>query len=373
MSRMLVEAVSLTRGIPHTPKCVLLVLATFAHHDGSQARPSQHTIADLMDLSPRSVRNGLAWLERNGYILPTGHDSGGRGCAVEYQISLAMLQNMAPRAAFSDDNPATDATFTPETRQNRTQNPARNDVNPANFAQNPARGAAQSGKNQKIESKERESAERAQRASASFVSSFENQKEARDQNPEQSIHTLLAPYDDNEWMALEGDAPLADERGVLLTLCAMTEEASPHRAWLQHVPTFLEAHATPDQLLIGFSMMREQFATMEHKPGVRKLAEHWDEWQSRAKAHIAKIIAEEAYFAEQQRRNLALEEAEERGREIRRAEQARRAALTPEERAQEDAENAAIEQAYKEQEARRHAERMAYMRAATAPRVVEVS
>lgn len=373
MSWILLERVALTRGIPAAQKSVLIVLAQHAHNDGTNARPSQERIAAFAGMTARNVRRCLASLEATGYIVPVLH-GGPQNHTVNYSIRLDMLADNADNmsafhspnsdnmSAFDEDNPDISAQKGGHFRHvRRTFSTDKADIL-----------SAESGKNHVMNQK-KESAERAQRASASFVSSFENQKEARDQNPEQSIHTLLAPYDDNEWMALEGDAPLADERGVLLTLCAMTEEASPHRAWLQHVPTFLEAHATPDQLLIGFSMMREQFATMEHKPGVRKLAEHWDEWQSRAKAHIAKIIAEEAYFAEQQRRNLALEEAEERGREIRRAEQARRAALTPEERAQEDAENAAIEQAYKEQEARRHAERMAYMRAATAPRVVEVS
>lgn len=378
MSRMVLEAVTLTRRIPHTPKCVLIALAAHARHDGSQARPSQQTIAELMDISPRSVRNGLAWLERNGYILPTGHDSGGRGCAVEYQISLAMLQNVAPHAAFHGDNPATDATFTPETRQNQTQNPARNDVNPANSAQNPAMVAAQSGKNQKKESKEEESAEHADDAEASRVllSFSSSHKKIESYAEAEEVATnggknLYAPFTDEEcdFFTREhlSEEPCWHERAVLyaLWLGSDTDADGPSRAWGQYAGIFLESGATPREIEVGYILLRQQAESQnwEHMPGVKYLAEHWDEWRSKAKRQNAEDDAYARYWDEQDRQRQREEEARQWQREARAAEQARRDALTPEERAAEDAAQAAAEEAARAVSERLHQERMAFMRA----------
>src|SRR5260221_2229338 len=94
MSYLVVDAVLLTFGIPQTPKAVLTALAQHAHHNGTHARPSQERIAKMMGLSERSTQRGLAWLEAHGLIVPTAHDSGGRGNAVEYAIRLERLQGI---------------------------------------------------------------------------------------------------------------------------------------------------------------------------------------------------------------------------------------------------------------------------------------
>lgn len=49
-------------------RLVLVVLADYAHEDGTKAFPSQETIARRVSLSPRTVRRCLKWLEDNGRI-----------------------------------------------------------------------------------------------------------------------------------------------------------------------------------------------------------------------------------------------------------------------------------------------------------------
>lgn len=263
MSRTLLESVTLLRGIPATQKAVLVVLAAHAWHDGTNARPSQQTIAEMSGLSARSVRNGLHDLEAAGRIVPEAYNGGGRGHAVQYTIRLDALGiNPATVAAFRPRNPAPDArkpgTDEPETRQN--------------MHVNPATVAAQSGKNHPLNQKE-ESRESADAPSSS--SSSEKNDESQTPEPEP-----------------EPDMPCQKEQDVLQAFCQATDVETPMRAWRQYAAIFLETHSTPAEITTGYRLMQRQFANYEHKPGIKSLAQHWDEWRSKAKSSLA---ADRAY------------------------------------------------------------------------------
>lgn len=375
MSRFLAEIIQHQVKLPARQKAVLMALAFPAHHDGTHAYPSQQTMANESGLSLRNVQRGLRELEAAGYIVPEAYNGGGRGHAVQYTIRLDVLGiNPATMADFSNTNPATMADFTAKPRQNERQTPPKQRLNPATMAY-------QSGRESEDVIKEEE--ERApSRASSSLSFEKKEKAETRDQSSERD---LLAPFTGAEIDTIvdpetgEANRPCETTRAVLWALWEASDNyegtgtKSPHRAWLQYVPIFLAAHATPDEIITGYHLMQNKYADMEHKPGVKKLAEYWDEWQSKAKAEMARDDAEIRRQEEDRQlfERLQREEAEARAceAEARAREQARRAAMTPEERAQEDAEIQRIAQEQAAAERQRWEERMAAMRQATAPRV----
>lgn len=265
MSFILSDAVRRTPDIPGIAKAVLRILADHAGNDGTHCYPSRERIADESGFCVRSVVTGLTWLKTHGYIIPVRNMHGGRGLAVEYHI---VVEKLSPLDIAAARNRAGDAPFSEKSVHERVhetpQKGARN-------AQKGASPAPQSGKNHPLNQKEES------RESADAPSSSSSEKNDESQTPEPEP---------------EPDMPCQKEQDVLQAFCQATDVETPMRAWRQYVGVFLETHSTPAEITTGYRLMQRQFANYEHKPGIKSLAQHWDEWRSKAKSSLA---ADRAY------------------------------------------------------------------------------
>lgn len=121
MSIRVMSEVWLTK-LPLTEKMVLLVIADHASDDGTEAWPSQATIAKKASVSIRTVQRSINSLVTKGYLWMQKGAGGSATCRDDrrphkYTINLATLRGdvettRKPRGDFRDDN---GATFTPTT------------------------------------------------------------------------------------------------------------------------------------------------------------------------------------------------------------------------------------------------------------------
>lgn len=74
-------------------RAILYALATYADRNGTNAFPSQATLADAAGVCARTVRRALRWLEDSGIIRRMGGRKSRRGRAViVWKIVLATLK-----------------------------------------------------------------------------------------------------------------------------------------------------------------------------------------------------------------------------------------------------------------------------------------
>lgn len=92
MSYSLTQKAIDTEGIPLAAKAVLVVLARHAKDDGTNKKcPSVQTIADKAGMCGKAARNGLRWLEGEGWIKAVGNKVGGRKQTTNYVILIGRL------------------------------------------------------------------------------------------------------------------------------------------------------------------------------------------------------------------------------------------------------------------------------------------
>ena len=111
--------------LPTTEKMVLLVIADHASDDGTEAWPSQATIAMKCSISVRTVQRSVNTLVRHGYIRLEKRAGGSVDCREDrrpnrYTIILSRLRgdNMPRRKSVANE-----VTLTPDTgRQSRPMN-----------------------------------------------------------------------------------------------------------------------------------------------------------------------------------------------------------------------------------------------------------
>ncbi|HEX9414438.1 MAG TPA: helix-turn-helix domain-containing protein [Ktedonobacterales bacterium] len=262
MSYLVVDAVLLTFGIPQTPKAVLTALAQHAHHNGTHARPSQERIAKMMGLSERSTQRGLAWLEAHGLIVPTAHDSGGRGNAVEYAIRLERLQGIRGEelnpAIVAGINGGTPANSTPKPRHIEGKTPPTRRLNLAIVA------------DQSVLESVRESGKR----------------ESPDGHDAANSAAVAVSLSHNKHIQAEAE-PEADREVGALIAALETHCAPARRSQRAETPQIaremLREGATPDMIRKRHKLLHEKWNTSTKAyiavtPHV--LWEHWDEVKS---------------------------------------------------------------------------------------------
>ena len=111
--------------LPTTEKMVLLVIADHASDDGTEAWPSQATIAKKCSISVRTVQRSVNTLVRHGYLRLEKRAGGSVDCREDrrpnrYTIILSRLRGdkMPPRKSVGNE-----VTLTPATgRQSRPMN-----------------------------------------------------------------------------------------------------------------------------------------------------------------------------------------------------------------------------------------------------------
>lgn len=111
--------------LPTVEKMVFLVIADHANDEGTQAYPSQATIAAKASISIRTVQRAVNTLCAQGYIRMFKHAGGSADCREDrrphlYQINLNALRGDTVTRRTSDANGATMATSTG--RQSRPMN-----------------------------------------------------------------------------------------------------------------------------------------------------------------------------------------------------------------------------------------------------------
>ena len=103
--------------LPITEKMVLLVIADHASDDGTEAWPSQATIAKKASISIRTVQRCVNSLQSQGFLRMEKHAGGSKNCREDrrphrYTINLTMLRDGAMTPRQPDTNGATPATDT---------------------------------------------------------------------------------------------------------------------------------------------------------------------------------------------------------------------------------------------------------------------
>jgi Helix-turn-helix domain len=103
--------------LPITEKMVLLVIADHASDDGTEAWPSQATIAKKASISIRTVQRCVNSLQSQGFLRMEKHAGGSKNCREDrrphrYTINLTMLRDGAVTPRQADTNGATPATDT---------------------------------------------------------------------------------------------------------------------------------------------------------------------------------------------------------------------------------------------------------------------
>ena len=121
MSIRLMSEVWLTK-LPLTEKMVLLVIADHASDDGTEAWPSQATIAKKASISVRTVQRSVNSLVEQGYIWLEKHQDGSMNCRNDrrphrYTIVLSKLRgdSQTARKSRGDSYDLDGATITPTT------------------------------------------------------------------------------------------------------------------------------------------------------------------------------------------------------------------------------------------------------------------
>lgn len=79
---------------PSGRKFVLLALAMYANHDGTNAYPAIGTLARDCSMSPKQVRRHMQALEGQGLIVSTAPARPGRGAT--YRLDFAALAAITP-------------------------------------------------------------------------------------------------------------------------------------------------------------------------------------------------------------------------------------------------------------------------------------
>ena len=111
--------------LPTVEKMVLLVIADHANDEGTQAYPSQATMASKASISIRTVQRAVNTLCAQGYIRMFKHAGGSADCREDrrphlYQINVAKLRGDSVTRRTDDANGATITTSTG--RQSRPMN-----------------------------------------------------------------------------------------------------------------------------------------------------------------------------------------------------------------------------------------------------------
>ena len=121
MSIRVMSEVWLTK-LPLTEKMVLLVIADHASDDGTEAWPSQATIAKKASVSIRTVQRAVNTLVDKGFVYMQKGAGGSVNCREDrrphkYTINLAVLRGDAQttRKSRGDSEDLDGATFTPST------------------------------------------------------------------------------------------------------------------------------------------------------------------------------------------------------------------------------------------------------------------
>jgi hypothetical protein len=110
--------------LPTTEKMVLLVIADHANDEGTEAWPSQATIAKKASISVRTVQRAVNSLVRAGYLRMEKHAGGSASCRDDrrphrYTIKLGRLRggNTTTRNLRHDFEADNDTTSTPVTER----------------------------------------------------------------------------------------------------------------------------------------------------------------------------------------------------------------------------------------------------------------
>lgn len=82
--------------VPSSQRFVLVVLANYAHSDGSGARPPLKKISSMTGLSRTTIHEALKRLEAGGYIRAEAYRHGGHGRATVWQCMLFNSTNPEP-------------------------------------------------------------------------------------------------------------------------------------------------------------------------------------------------------------------------------------------------------------------------------------
>ena len=121
--------------LPTTAKMVLLVIADHANDEGTEAWPSQATIAKKASISVRTVQRAVNSLVRAGYLRMEKHAGGSASCRDDrrphrYTINLAKLRggNTTTRKSRHDFEADNDTTPTPVTE--RLSRPKKHTIDP---------------------------------------------------------------------------------------------------------------------------------------------------------------------------------------------------------------------------------------------------
>jgi len=121
--------------LPTTEKMVLLVIADHANDEGTEAWPSQATIAKKASISVRTVQRAVNSLVRAGYLRMEKHAGGSASCRDDrrphrYTINLGRLRggNTTTRNLRHDLEADNDTTSTPVTE--RLSRPKKHPLDP---------------------------------------------------------------------------------------------------------------------------------------------------------------------------------------------------------------------------------------------------
>lgn len=108
--------------LPTVEKMVLLVIADHANDEGTEAWPSQATIASKASISIRTVQRSVNSLVEAGYLRMEKHAGGSANCREDrrphrYTINIKRLRGdlATTREARGDSDDFNGATFTPDT------------------------------------------------------------------------------------------------------------------------------------------------------------------------------------------------------------------------------------------------------------------
>ncbi len=121
--------------LPTTAKMVLLVIADHANDEGTEAWPSQATIAKKASISVRTVQRAVNSLVRAGFLRMEKHAGGSASCRDDrrphrYTINLAKLRggNTTTRKSRHDFEADNGTTLTPTTE--RLSRPKKHTIDP---------------------------------------------------------------------------------------------------------------------------------------------------------------------------------------------------------------------------------------------------
>lgn len=110
MSIQAVAAAIELRGIPTTPKLILMLLANAHNKHSEKCFPDQQRLADEASVDVKTVARHLKWLEDEGYILRhTTHRGRGKGSETHFELRF-LQRTFCP---VQEDRPLTGEIKTP--------------------------------------------------------------------------------------------------------------------------------------------------------------------------------------------------------------------------------------------------------------------